>query len=343
MSRRYTVAMLWAGDSHAPTPALESTRLVAIARALAAVDIEPVGVVYSDDIAPVVHDRLVACDGVLVWVNPIERGGDRTVLNAMLRQVAASGVSVSAHPDVIDAIGTKEVLYHTRDMSWGSDVRRYSTHEHFRRDFPASLASGPRVLKRCRGNGGNGVWKVELLDRDWADPTATVVVRHAARGSVEERTSLGELLHRFAPYFDRGGVVVDQAFQSRIVDGMVRCYLAGDRVVGFGEQKINALLPASSSSAASPEPGPRLYFPPTREDFQPLKGQLESQWLPELCTLRSLTEIDLPAIWDVDFFPGAEAHAHVLCEINVSSVFPIPDSALAPLAERVALQLTRAR
>ena len=45
------------------------------------------------------------------------------------------------------------------------------------------LAAGPRVLKQHRGNGGNGVWKVELV-RDSSSPAdATVEGLHALRGS----------------------------------------------------------------------------------------------------------------------------------------------------------------
>jgi len=47
---------------------------------------------------------------VLVWVNPIEQGLDRSRLDPLLRDVAATGVFVSAHPDVILRMGTKEVL-----------------------------------------------------------------------------------------------------------------------------------------------------------------------------------------------------------------------------------------
>jgi Domain of unknown function (DUF6815) len=52
---------------------------------------------------------------------------------------------------------------------------------------------------------------------------------------------------------------------------------------------------------------------------------------------------DLPIIWDVDFMlgpPGADgADSYVLGEINVSSVFPIPDEAPAEIAHRVAERL----
>jgi hypothetical protein len=45
------------------------------------------------------------------WMNPIQDGRDRTTLDRMLRDVSASGVFASTHPDVILKMGTKEVLY----------------------------------------------------------------------------------------------------------------------------------------------------------------------------------------------------------------------------------------
>src|SRR5262245_59832038 len=45
-------------------------------------------------------------DGVLVWINPIVDGRDRMDLNKVLADVAASGVFVSAHPDVIAKMGS---------------------------------------------------------------------------------------------------------------------------------------------------------------------------------------------------------------------------------------------
>ena len=44
----------------------------------------------------------------------------------------------------------------------------------------------------------------------------------------------------------------------------------------------------------------------------------------------------LPMLWDCDFMLGPKDEAgndsYVLCEINVSSVSPFPESALEPLA-----------
>ena len=47
----------------------------------------------------------------------------------------------------------------------------------------------------------------------------------------------------------------------------------------------------------------------------------------------------LPVIWDADFFygpkTGADEDTFVLCEINVSSVFAIPEEAPAAIARVV--------
>ena len=68
-----------------------------------------------------------------------------------------------------------------------------------------------------------------------------------------------------------------------------------------------------------------------------------SKWTPQLTALLGIPQRDLPMIWDADFMlgpPGDDgADAYVLGEINVSSVFPIPDEAPAEIARRVADRL----
>lgn len=333
----YRVALLWHGDRENRNAAtLEGKHLQSVAEALRAVGLEAEPAVYCDEFADEVRAQLLGVDGVLVWVNPIEHGHDRTLLDALLRQVADVGGFVSAHPDTILKMGTKEVLFRTREMSWGSDTHLYATAQEFREQLPLRLAEGkPRVLKQYRGNGGNGVWKVE---RHPSDP-ALVRVRHALRGSVEQDVPLDEFLLQCEAYFIGSGRIIDQAYQERLPDGMVRCYLVGQEVVGFGHQAINALFPAPSGSAPgdAPQPGPRLYYPPTAPDFQAIKTKMEEEWLDTLCHTLHIEPTSLPIIWDADFLYGPKTASgedtYVLCEINVSAVYPFPEEALAPLAQ----------
>jgi hypothetical protein len=107
------------------------------------VEAEPA--VYSDDIADEVREQLLTVDGVLVWVDPIHEGQTRTVLDAMLRDVAARGPWVSAHPDVILKMGVKEVLHRTKHLGWGTDTHLYRTAAAFRDAFPSRLGSVVRA------------------------------------------------------------------------------------------------------------------------------------------------------------------------------------------------------
>jgi len=343
---RNKVAILFPADPAAETAAaLEETRYADIAAALGNAGLQVVGVPYADEAAAAAREQLLSVHGVLVWVNPVDGGRDRRALNELLAEVAATGVFVSAHPDVIAKMGTKEVLHRTRAMGWGSDTRLYATIEAFRQDLPTCLAEGaPRVLKHDRGNGGNGIWKVELAapvppGTSELLPDTPLRIRHAKRGSPEEEVPLGLFLKRWDTHFQAGGQLIDQVYQPRLPEGIIRCYLAGDRVAGFGEQLINALYPAPADTPPGtlpPEPGPRLYYPATRADFQPLRHKMETEFLPDLYRTIKLARSDLPVIWDADFMFGpkdaAGTDTYVLCEINVSSVYPFPEEALAVLA-----------
>jgi hypothetical protein len=81
-------------------------------------------------------------------------------------------------------------------------------------------------------------------------------------------------------------------------------------------------------------------------EFQLLKRQLEEEWVPALRRSLGIDTMQLPVLWDCDFLLGAKTEAghdtYVLCEINVSSVSPFPDSAVEPLA-RATLARVQAR
>ena len=333
-ARAGRVAVLWRGDEAARRDVnAETGRFAAVFAALAALGIDAEPVVYEDDVADAVRARLATVDGVLVWVNPIHEGRNRAGLDALLRDVAACGAWVSAHPDVILKMGTKEVLHRTRTMGWGCDTALYRSLDAMRAELPARLAAGPRVIKRNRGNGGQGVWKVESL------PIRPMLRVLDATKDASEELSLDDFVDRCADYFE-DGCVIDQPFQTRLGEGVVRCYMAGDRCAGFGHHKVRALVDAPAARA---EAGPRRYTSNADPRFQQLRRLMEDEWTPQLTSLLDIARRDLPMIWDADFMLGPPqadgADRYVLGEINVSSVFPIPDEASAEIARCVADRL----
>jgi hypothetical protein len=352
---RGRIAILYPGDYEDRTKAtVENNRFADLFRAFAARGIHAEPAVYHDDFCAAVHDQLMQVDGVLVWVNPIQGGRDRSILDSMLREVAATGIFVSAHPDIILKLGTKEVLYRTRDIGWGCDTHIYNSVEQMRQELPARLATGKaRVLKQYRGNGGIGVWKVELSAEHAIvappRPESIVRVRHAKRGCTEEEITLKEFFGRCEEYFVADGRMIDQEYQERLPEGMIRCYLVQEKVAGFGHQAINALFPAPSGAppTEAPEPGRRLYYPPTKPEFQALKNKLENEWVPAAQQLLEIDTENLPILWDCDFLIGPTDESgedtYVLCEINVSSVAPYPESAVPCIVDTTAARVQMAR
>lgn len=324
------VALLYPGDRAARDRAdPAASRFAALFEALAAAGVKAEPAVWHDDFADEVAAQLRRVQAVLVWCNPIEDGLRRDRLDALLREVADTGVIVSAHPDAIQRLGTKDVLFETRDLPFGSDVHRVDSLAQLASELPLRLRQGVRVLKQHRGHSGIGVWRVE------ASGGGALTVQHAQRGSVPQRMEMPTLQSTLAPYFElaAGGHMLDQAWQPRLAEGMVRAYLVEDRVAGFGLQAVNALHPDA------PLPGPRLYHGPDLPGFQLLRQHLESDWIRLLLERVGLARDQLPLLWDCDFMlgePAADgAERYVLCEINVSSVSPFPPSAIAPLVAAV--------
>ena len=246
------IAVVWRGDRQAradATPA--NNRFHRVFEALASVGIHAEPAVYAEEMTDEVRAQLLNVDGVLVWVDPLSGGRNRVALDALLRDVANQGVWVSAHPDVTLKMGVKEVLYRTKQLGWGTDTHLYRTADEFHEEFPRRLRSdGPRVLKQNRGNDGQGVWKVEHATSP-ADGAPMVCMLEARRGSVPETIALADFMQRCEGYFGPEGCIIDQPFQARLPDGMIRCYMGTDKVVGFGHQLIKALI-------APPPEGPEF-------------------------------------------------------------------------------------
>jgi len=338
------IAIVWRGDRETRQNATpENNRFHRIFEELAAGGMTPEPAVFDEAFADEVLDQLLQVDAVLVWVNPLDDGKTRIVLDDLLRKVADAGRFISAHPDVILKMGVKEVLYETRHIGWGVDTHLYRTVPEFREAFAASLQSeGPRVLKRNRGNGGQGIWKIELVD---GTPGGVISVRvlEARSGSVPEIVALKDFMARCETYFADNGCIVDQPYQPRLPDGMIRCYMSAGRVVGFGHQLIKALVMPLDNSSEPLQPGPRIMHPASAEQFQTLRTRMEEEWTPAMMSTLGIEARSLPIIWDADFLYGppdtSGNDTYVLCEINVSSVFAIPEEAPTAIARAMASRL----
>jgi len=324
------VGLLWRAEWDAPDASgrlVQTCKLSGVFAAFAALGVEARPVVYADDRVEAVREELLELDGVLVWVNPIQDGLDRSLLDPLLREVSAAGVWVSAHPDVILRMATKRVLVDTRQLGWGSDTFLYAAADDLRQHLPGRLADGqPRVLKQQRGMGGDGVWKVQAAD-------GLLHVQHAAGDGGIEQLTLERFLARCDAYFANDGLMVEQPYLERVSEGMIRVYLTHDQVVGFAQQYPRGLRPVD---AGEPPPGKQFELA-TAASYQQLRRLVEDEWVPQMQQLLSLHTTALPVIWDADFLYGPTTETgkdhYVLCEINASSTFAFPEHAMPGVAQ----------
>jgi hypothetical protein len=322
------IGVLWRGEREDRRPN-DSRGLAALFEAFDGLGVEIVPLPFDDTRVEEVRSQLDGLDGLLAWVNPIQDGADRRNVDDILRDASKRGMFVSADPAVIMKMGTKEVLYVTRELGWGSDSGLYRSPEDFSERFPARLASHRcLVVKQGRGNGGNGVWKVELGAAGTVTRDSKVRVQNALlRDGTSEQMLLGEFLDRCAEYFEWSGVIVDQVFQERLAEGMLRCYFSHGQVIGFCHQWPRGLLDFDPA-APPPEPPRSVMEGPDVPGYQQLRRLAEDQWVPQLASLLGLEIIDLPVVWDADFLYGPKdasgSDTYVLCEINVSAVWPFP-------------------
>ena len=358
--------------------------LKAMANALEARKISATPVSYSDAGAVDVEKVLGSYNGVICWVDPVSAsaGGDEESradctgngggLDQMLRRIAAKGIHVSAHPDIIQTMGTKKVLFDTRNEPWGAPrTLYYKTATDLRQNLGQSLSSDVnkcRVLKMERGSGGRGVWRCDVIDHNQSNNTTSSMslrVQHAGDDIVEEvvplETMLNRLEHRMAV---TGGGIVDMPFLPRVGEGIVRCYMFRDRCAGILHQlpisdaasvshpNLNVSHSGRLQTAGLPE-GKRVH-PPNAPAYQDLVRTLETDWVPRLVRLLPATQISgfdqtniahdvLPVVWDIDFIarspPPPEqkdlgTSGYVLCEINCSCVFP--SSLIEEMAKEIA-------
>jgi hypothetical protein len=94
--------------------------------------------------------------------------------------------------------------------------------------------------------------------------------------------------------------------------------------------------PPEGPGSDAARPGPRIMHPASAPQFRMLRTKMELEWTLQMMQLLDIDAVSLPIIWDADFLYGprdvAGEDTYVLCEINVSSVFPFPADAPSEIA-----------
>src|SRR5688572_10237870 len=252
----FSVALMVYGNTSTKRDVLSEEKYKDLATAFPAAGFTVMPVLYNDELRDSVYKNLMGVDAVLVWVNPIEQDKDRKILDSMLSELAGTGCLVSAHPDTILKMGTKEILFQTKDMGWRSETKLYPNYENFVARFPESIKQSlVKILKQCRGNGGNGVFKIVS---DASGKELTVIPAKESHNKLSY--SWQDFFKAFSSYFSDGGLLIEQEWNPNQANGMVRCYLCGNKVAGFGYQEINMLY-------EQPSPAGNIQLTPSRRYY----------------------------------------------------------------------------
>jgi len=334
-----SIALVLYGDENSAKNALTDDNFKPLADLLIENGFTVESVLYNNSKYERLRTEMTKFDAVQVWVNPTSGGQDRHYLDLLLSELAEKGVYVSTHPEIILKIGTKKVLYSTRDMDWGGDTELYPDYEDFEKRFLASMddddQTSIRILKQYRGQSGEGIFKVCLADHN------NVRVIPAASPENERIFTKDEFHKEFRKYFENGGLLINQQWSRGIINGMVRCYITKNKVGGFGYQESVALCPQTNEPDSKIRPtSRRFYFSESCGLFQDLRKIMESKWIPQLQEIHSISDDMMPLLWDIDLFindvngPCPEKK-YSICEINVSCVSPFPPSCVQYMVNEI--------
>ena len=263
------------------------------------------------------HDK---ADAYISRVNPGNLN-DETGYFQMLKELVSNGIEGLPHPDAMIAYGAKNSVERLKGTEIvPEDVYTYYDFDTLKENFPKSLAKGIRVLKQNRGSTGEGIWKVDVLNKEkYKDeiPFDAILKLTEARDNHTEEKTLQEFLEFCIQYLEgNNGMLLDMPFLARIKEGEIRVLMLRNKAVNVVHKK-----PADQADA----------FSATLFSGAIYRYDEPTQW-PELVRLvermvptiqRKLGNYDLPLIWTADFILDTDENGndkYVLGEINASCV-----------------------
>lgn len=241
----------------------------------------------------------------------------------MLRELVYNGIEGLPHPDAMIAYGAKNSVEKLKGTPLvPEDVYTYYDFDALKDMFPKSLCKGVRVLKQNRGSTGEGIWRVEVLEKekyegDKIPLEAKLKLTEAKDNHIEEKT-LQEFLEFCIQYLEGpNGMVLDMPFLERIVEGEIRVLMLRNKVVNIVHKKPAEMKDAFSATLFS---GAKYRY--DEPDKWPELVKTVEQSVPLI--QMKLGNYDLPLIWTADFILDTNKETgqdmYVLGEINASCV-----------------------
>lgn len=281
------------------------------------------------------HDRFFEVvknfDAVVMRVNPGQitaNGGDQAKFDKSMTEIA-SKIPVWPTPANMELMGAKDALTKIKDMDFGlPDTLGYYSPEQIKTDFPKTIKFQKRVVKQNRGSAGEGIWIIELKDKNYcknygdavAEMSDMLVCKEANDNHIEEHT-VAEFIEwcengrtdksgtwtskGTGKYFEggveAGGQMVDQRFCPRIDEGEARFVMIGKKL--FRVEHYVYIGGVSGETKTTIYPADAPDFPNSKElPLKMIQDKLEAD-LEAYVKALGLSEKDIPLLWAADFIP----------------------------------------
>jgi hypothetical protein len=278
-----------------------------------------VPIFYSDNTEMDVLDFLNQNEvkGIIVRINPGQvEGVSNEKWRNLVSKIDKSGVRVMSTPEVMEQMGSKQALSKIGHLNCGlDDTEIYYSVDEWRLHFINSLKT-KRVIKQNRGSSGEGIWVVELKNKlEKITGNSLLILTEAVDNHVEEKT-IDEFLIFCEKYLDGlDGLIVNQRFCPRIIEGEVRVNMIFDEVVALVHKKpILGGISATLSSGAE-----YTQYSPKHPKFSKLIKQWNTD-KPNIMDALGLKNKPLPLIWTADFIFGDDDDSFIVGEFNCSCV-----------------------
>jgi len=302
------------------------------------------------------HDAFFALmakfDAVIVRCNPGQikaDGGSQQAFDDAMRAIKKSGIQVWPSPDVMEFMGAKDALTKIATMSIGlPDTLSYYEEGSFIEGFKKTMAFQPRVIKQNRGSSGEGIWIIKLKEgnycseygeRSCADDEVLELMEandnHAEEHTVAEFIAFcmsgrsdasGEWTSKGVGKYleggkEAGGMLVDQRFCPRIVEGELRYNMVGPELIGIIHKKPKE----GGISAVSGTGSIYTFYGPDEPKFKNLTDNFSKDVTTVMPAL-GLADEPIPLWWTSDFILAspegtpAEEEKWIVGEFNCSCV-----------------------
>jgi len=266
-------------------------------------------------------------DAIIVRCNPGQikaDGGSQEKFDDSMRALQKKGIQVWPSPDVMEFMGAKDALTKIATLNIGlEDTLSYYTEAAFVEGFKKTMAFQPRVIKQNRGSSGEGIWIIKLKagnycpgygDRSCADDEVLELMEandnHAEEHTVAEfiefcvtgrsdksgtwtSKGVGKYLEGGK---EAGGMLVDQRFCPRIVEGELRYNSIGPKLVGIIHKKPKE----GGISAVSGTGSIYTFYGPDEPKFANLTTNFLTKDIDKIMPSLGLNE-PIPLWWTTDF------------------------------------------